>query len=314
MNTVSILCPVDFSEPSHAALCYAAAVADHFGALLTVLAVDDPLLAEVAAGRGSVPSLEHETREELRRFAGEALGHMGPGPRVVDYRVSVGKPAAEILGVANDVGADLIVMSTRGRSGVRKMFFGSTTERVLRETPIPVLVTPDDGPHRLSVSDLARLLRRVLVPVDLSPSSAHQVAIGAGLAEALSVPVVLLHVMEPVYIPPRVRLVTPGLDAARRAEVDDQLAALAARHSGHVTVEPVVVAGDPSEEIAKLADVRDTQIIVMGLHSSGALGPRMGSVTYRLLCLTRALVLAIPPKPAASWHQRETANGVKAIA
>ena len=45
----SILCPVDFSEGSRAALCYAAALADYFGARLTVTTVDDPLLANAGA-------------------------------------------------------------------------------------------------------------------------------------------------------------------------------------------------------------------------------------------------------------------------
>lgn len=52
--------------------------------------------------------------------------------------------------------------------------------------------------------------------------------------------------------------------------------------------------------IVKLADTRDVSLIVMGLHSSAFLGPRMGSVTYRVLFLTRAAVLALPPRPAIS--------------
>jgi nucleotide-binding universal stress UspA family protein len=59
----------------------------------------------------------------------------------------------------------------------------------------------------------------------------------------------------------------------------------------------VVLTGEPSEEIVELADVRDAHLIVMGLHSSGLVGPRMGSVTYRVLCLTHAMVLALPPLP-----------------
>src|SRR5215510_12839357 len=57
----SVLCPIDFSEPSRSALCYAAAIADHFGAHLTVLAVDDPLLTEAAASTGQAPSLANAT-------------------------------------------------------------------------------------------------------------------------------------------------------------------------------------------------------------------------------------------------------------
>ena len=64
--------------------------------------------------------------------------------------------------------ADLIVMSSRGHSGVRKMFFGSTTERVLRDTTVPVLVTPDDQNRTTSLSEIARHINRVMAPVDLS--------------------------------------------------------------------------------------------------------------------------------------------------
>jgi nucleotide-binding universal stress UspA family protein len=53
--------------------------------------------------------------------------------------------------------------------------------------------------------------------------------------------------------------------------------------------------GDPAEEIAKIAADRKVGLIVMGLHASPRSGPRMGSVTYRVLCLAPTLVLALPP-------------------
>lgn len=62
-----------------------------------------------------------------------------------------------------------------------------------------------------------------------------------------------------------------------------------------VKTETLVVGGDPAGEIVKLTDARHANLIVMGLHSSELLGPRMGSVTYRVLALTRTLVLAVPP-------------------
>jgi nucleotide-binding universal stress UspA family protein len=75
----SVLCPVDLSEPSRAALRYAAAVADHFGAKLTVVTVDDPLLTEVAATTGFVPSLAQETEGELRKFVCRTLAQPASG-------------------------------------------------------------------------------------------------------------------------------------------------------------------------------------------------------------------------------------------
>ncbi len=61
--------------------------------------------------------------------------------------------------------------------------------------------------------------------------------------------------------------------------------------------------GDPAEEIAKLARDRHAGLIVMGLHGSPLLGPRMGSVTYRVLCLAPGLLLAVPPARAAASDQ-----------
>ena len=303
-HSPSLLCPVDFSEPSRAALRYAAAIADHFGALLTVVTVDDPLLTEVAASTARVPSLARESEEELRRFVDESLPNPSSGPKTIALRIAVGKPAPEILRVARDVAAELIVIGSHGRRGVRKLFFGSTTERVLRETTLPVLVTPDDRDQPTSLSHASRHIHRILAPVDLTAASPPQVKVAAALASAIAVPLILAHVIEPVFVPATVRLAVPGSDAARREDAEAKLAALAASAGSAVTTETLVVGGDPSEEIVKLADTRDARLIVMGLHSSGLLGPRMGSVTYRVLCLAHALVLALPPASTPSSTTR----------
>ena len=71
--------------------------------------------------------------------------------------------------------------------------------------------------------------------------------------------------------------------------------------------EALIAYGEPAEEIAKVANDRDAGIIVMGLHSSPVLGPRMGSVTYRVLCLAHRLVLALPPVPVVSQRVDKTA-------
>ena len=296
----SVVCPVDFSDASRSALGYAAAIANHFGAQLTVLTVDDPLLAEAAHTAGRIPSLTVETERELRRFCEEAVPDFSKRPKTVEYRVTVGKPATEILREAVAAHADVIVISSHGRTGMRKAFFGSTTERVLRETTVPVLVTPPGRVPAHSLSQLAQSIKRVVAPVDLSDASTRQVVVGGSIAQALSVPLIVAHVMEPIYIPFTVRVAIPGVEASRRARVEEELAGIIGSLSSDITAESIVLTGDASEEIVKLAEARNANLIVMGLHSSGVLGPRMGSVTYRVLCLTRALVLAIPPKHLAT--------------
>jgi nucleotide-binding universal stress UspA family protein len=300
MNPIThVLCPVDFSEPSRAPLRLAAAIAEHLRATLTVLTVDDPLLAQVAAHSG--PSLTVESERELRRFSDDTLAR-GNGTRLaMEYAVAVGKPAAEILRAARQRSVGLIVMSSQGRSGARKMFFGSTTERVLRETNVPVLVTPPSHGHGDVAAEVAaRQLNRIIVPVDLTVPPGQQLRVASRLASMLHVPIVVVHVLEPVSIPHNVRMAMGGIDTARRERAEEQLAALVGTISDGVQAETIVLSGDPSEEITKLVNTRQAHLIVIGLHSSGLLGPRMGSVTYRVLCMSHAPVLALPLEAPSS--------------
>jgi nucleotide-binding universal stress UspA family protein len=276
-------------------LRYAAAIARNYGTRLIVHTVEDPLLAEAVDLGTGVRWSPDDAKRELEQFAAKTFGPESSLLTSFEYEVTVGKPAPEILRVARERTCDLIVISTHGLTGFRKLFFGSTTERVLRETTIPVLVTPAADPGRLDPEDVRRLIGRMLVPVDLSSASMQQTQIARQLAEALSVPMILVHVVEPLKSPLAARLHLSGLEADRRALAEEGLSALMTTESPQHDPEALVVYGDPAEELAKVARDRHAGLIVMGLHGSPLLGPRMGSVTYRLLCLSPGLVLALPP-------------------
>jgi nucleotide-binding universal stress UspA family protein len=292
----SILCPIDFSEASAGALRYAAAIADHFATRLIVLSVEDPLLAQAADLGGGVLWTPQECKHEIAQFAAEIFGGDSPAVASLEYEAAVGTPAQEILRVARERSCDLIVISTHGLTGMRKLFFGSTTERVLRETTRPVLVTPPTDPGFVQVEDGKRLIRRILVPVDLSPASAHQVQVAGGLAQALGVSLVLAHVIEPVRSRLAARIDLARVEAERRSTTDDAMQKLMATLPSGLQAETVIAYGKPAEELAKAARDRQVGLVVMGLHGFPIPGPRMGSVTYRLLCLCPTLVLAIPPQ------------------
>jgi nucleotide-binding universal stress UspA family protein len=295
----SILCPIDFSESSRGALRQATAIASRFSARLTLLAVHDPLLAEAAELQLGAEQLTAETIKELETFYRHSVD---PLPEGLDVRLEcgVGKPAPEILRLARERACDLIVMASGGATGFRKLFFGSTTERVLRETMVPVLVTYGTDAVRPDPADLGRLVRRVLVPVDLTEASEHQVLAAGRVAEALHVPLLLLHVVEPVRMMIAAQPRQPKIDAERRYRAERKFEAAAAMLPASLKPETLVAFGEPAEEIAKVAADRGAGLIVMGLHSSPMTGPRMGSVTYRVLCLAHRLVLALPPQPAPS--------------
>ena len=290
----SVICPVDFSDASRGALRYAAVVANYFHAELTVLTVTDPLLTEAAELSGAAEHLPEAVNKELLRFVQKSFDG-GVTPENMKLTVATGKPAVEILRFAKAPPADLVVMSTHGLTGVRKLFFGSTTERVLRETTVPVLLVPahDHGPAR--PDDVKRAVKRVLIPVDLSAATVDQVQSARKVAAVLEVPVLLAHVVEPVHFAVSGLPHLPNLEVERRARAEKALAELASSVPPELRPEALVAYGDPAEEIAKVARDRDAGLIVIGLHASTLLGPRMGSVTYRVLCLTSTLVLALPP-------------------
>lgn len=299
----TVLCPVDFSDASRIALRFAGTIAAHFRARVIVLAVEDPLLTEaIGLGTGVVWDPE-ETRRELEHFVTRALQADAAHTPDLHYRVAVGSPAQEILRSAQTESCDLIVMSTHGLTGMRKLFFGSTTERVLRETTVPVLATAPSEEPPSNIDDIRRQIGHILVPVDLTPASLHQIQIARGLSEALDVPMIATHVVEPVRSPLAAKLHLPSIELERRTRAEDALNELLATVPLKLHPEALVAFGDPAEEITKVARDRKAGLIVVGLHGSPVTGPRMGSVTYRVLCLARVLVLALPPARANSDEQ-----------
>jgi nucleotide-binding universal stress UspA family protein len=294
----SIVCPVDFSDASGVALRYAAAVATYFRGRLAVVTVNDPILAETAELRLGPDWLGERCHRELESFLAATFpGGMLEGIEV-RHDVVTGKAAPEILRVARESGADLIVMSSHGLSGFRKLFFGATTERVLRETTVPVLVTPPSGPGPSTVEEAAGIIKRILVPVDLVTSPSPQVQMAETIADALNVPILLVHVIEPLRSPAALQPHLPNVDAERRTQADQALASIVAAARPGAKVEGLTAYGDSAEEIAKIAKDRQAGLVVMGLHASPVMGSRMGSVTYRVLCLAHGLVLALPPRQA----------------
>ena len=131
----TILVPTDFSKRSEQAFQFAGALARDHGAKLVVLHVMPASL--MAYGEGVIAyepeGYEQSLRDKLHQLKVN-------DPRVeVDYRLHEGDAATEILHVAGEVHADLIVMGTHGRSGLARLLIGSVAEYVLRKADCPVL-------------------------------------------------------------------------------------------------------------------------------------------------------------------------------
>src|SRR5262249_48160657 len=82
--------------------------------------------------------------ERVRERLHAAVARCAPGRSRIDERVGVGAPAREIVGLADEIGADLVVMGAYATSPIARLFFGSTSRDVIREAPCPVLVVREE--------------------------------------------------------------------------------------------------------------------------------------------------------------------------
>ena len=143
-----ILVPLDGSDLSERALQPALELAVKFEAqviLLRVIAVD--ALALAAAGSGPQYLQLHDLREERERAESEAYVHAIQAEWratgvPMDTRLAFGAAPEMIVQMAEQCGAELIVMSTHGRSGLNRFLYGSVAEAVLRGTQLPLLLIP----------------------------------------------------------------------------------------------------------------------------------------------------------------------------
>ena len=145
MQIRSILLPTDFSECARHAVPVAAEFARLLGARVVCLHVVEPV-AQPAVGWTPLaePLPAAELGEQLEESAARDLPAFSRSEEfeglAVEDIIARGDPAAEIVRVAEERGAGLIVISSHGRAGLGRILFGSTAESVVRHAHCPVLV------------------------------------------------------------------------------------------------------------------------------------------------------------------------------
>jgi universal stress protein A len=196
MTFRSILCPVDFSTHSRAALRQAVATAHRFNGRVTAMFVNDPLLL-IAASRSPVERRRfvERTRLELVRFVKHSIA-ADPSRQKNDiaFVVATGNPADEILRAARRLRSDLIVIGTQGLTGFQKWFFGSTTEQILRRVAIPVLTIPPSTGRRPKRTR-PMVVRRVIAPLDLAGEWQFDAMRAADVASVFDAELLLVHIL-----------------------------------------------------------------------------------------------------------------------
>ena len=279
-----LVCALDFSEGSEAALLRAADLAERFHARLHLLHVHP--LFEVAYGSAVQPEeSEEESRRRLRAFAEHVLG----GADAVDVlgpelAIRHGEEAVDaILRYAEETGADLLVTGTHGRRGVRHLIVGSVAEEVVRRAPCPVLTVPSAARRTAPGPDAP-----VLAPVDFSAPGRAALTRAKAFAARFDAPVELVHVLADAAPYPSFYLESGVVPVSELGVLTEQAEAHLRRFDAEAGGEPAagyhVRSGAAHHEIAALAEEDGCGLIVMATHGlTGLKHALVGSVTERTL-------------------------------
>lgn len=291
----TIVVATDFSEDARAALDWALDVARDHGARI-VLTYAAALAA--AAAPDVVPvddrwyrALEESAREELATWARSVRSQNVAVETLLTYEPA----AASIVQVAESHHADLLVVGTRGLTGLTRLFLGSVAGRIVRRATCPVVTIHATSARHWPV-------RTLLLPTDLSAAAARAATAAADLlGDGADRRVVVLHAYRlPIGFSAR-----PALTLRREmeqyvAETRAKLDVVAERFRKiGAAVEIVVEEGVPWQRISDHAERLNVDLIAMATHGrSGVDRLLLGSTAERVLPVASCPVLTVHP-PAA---------------
>jgi nucleotide-binding universal stress UspA family protein len=294
-----IVFATDFSDYAGRARDHAVFLANAFDAGLHVVHVaDSPLW--YGSNAATILHLEHARQEGEKELAAIEQQLLDSGVRAVDVRQPAGIPSEEIKKATQDIGADLVVVGTRGRTRLQAVLLGSTAERVIKDAPCPVMAVSASIRTRLPPS-----IQHVMAPLDFSSPSLDAVEYAIQVANHFGAKMTLIHVLEPIYYgEPELRTVEAHWQAQTHwREVLDGLAELV-RSLGLVT-ETMLRGGVPADSIVESAGKQGCDLIVMGTHGRrGWSQLRFGSVAEAVLRQAPSPVLTVKTPKFQPGHRR----------
>ena len=298
-----VLFATDFSACADRALGYALALANAWKSELTVMTVlelypgMDP---DYTVNKMYLDHLRDEAKRQLASLESrvKAAGHS------IATRIEVGIPSQCVQAVAEELGADLLVVGTHGRTGLDHVLVGSTAERVVRIAPCPVLaVKADKG---AATATQAPTIKRIVVPIDLSTCSLDALEYAVQFAKPLGASITILHALEPVAY---------GLDFSlshakewreQRAYLEKRLTVLTACVAAHgIQTDFALKPGLPADSIASYVTGQGYDLMVMGTHGRRGLSHVLvGSIAGAMLRYAPCPVLTVRRLTVGADYQR----------
>jgi len=281
-----ILWATDFSDEAQEACVYAMSFAKDLKANLTALHVV-PDFSPALYNTSYVIRGELSKRvDSLKREAKKKLESIKKSKRA-SFKIIVkeGSPSKKIIETAEEEKADLIIIGKRGLSAVEKLFIGSVANQVLRNSPIPVLITKK--------CKMKPEIKKILVPTDFSPQEERERDYAWKLAKSFDADLSLLHVLElhdyefsPRVLDDMFKAILLRLRKRKKKEKED------------IKVEEEVIRSiNAALGIIDFAETHKLDLIVMSTYVKSKWERFfLGSTTEKVISYTHIPIFAIPPE------------------
>ena len=305
-----ILFPTDFSECAEHAFSHAAELAAFFNAEVHVFHTRVRPMSYYPALKHLLEEAEKQHITENEEELQVIKAPVGDQIIVISAETTGHAAYEEIIAYSNAQDIDLIVMGTHGHSGPKRLFIGSTTERVVRLAKCPVLTLRSDADSHNPVQ-----LNHILVPIDFSDFSGDAIKYAAELARSNDAKITLLHVVEEAVLPS-----VYGVEPVSVFQVENLLESntkMMARWKkayldGVPNVDTKVIVGHAAISITEFAEENNNDLIVIPTHGlTGLKRFFMGSVAEHVVRNAQCAVLTVKPHGKSLLNdQQETVESM----
>ena len=305
----SVVVPLDGSPLAEQAIPLAQAIAERSRGKLKLVLVHEPLIVmEPGPDYHKVElTMQKADREYLKSVTARLRDQLG---RSVSSAVLPGIPVAQTLAVyLREIGADLVVMTTHGRGGLRRAWLGSVTDQLIRIGEIPILVIRpvEEGAQPTPA------LTEIMVALDGSPLAEATLEPAMALAQLWDAEISLVQVVRPVAVTSPPHLTFPSsyseqVTDIQRATAQDYIKDVAERlrENGVRATGVAVVGGAVPETLISLAAPERVSLMAVATHGLGGLKRVvLGSVADKLVRGAEVPVLVVRPTARPAGRKSE---------
>lgn len=306
----SMLVPLDGSSLAEQALPIALAIAERARCKLKLVLIHEPLmLMEPGPAYTKVElAMQKADREYLKSVTARLRERLG---RSVSSAVLRGMPLAQTLSTyTHELGADLVVMTTHGRGGIRRAWLGSVTDQLIRTSDIPILVV---RPREEGGEKAGAALTEILVALDGSPLAEAALEPAITLARLWDAQISLVQVVRPVMLTSEPHLTFPSgyseqATASCRESAKDYIRDVAerVRDSGVKSTGVAVIGAAVPETLIELTAPERVSLLAVATHGRGGLKRLvLGSVADKLVRGSNVPVLVVRPTGRRATRKSE---------